>query len=64
MKWAVIDDRYMPFRSSCTGCKHFDIMNLKCPAYPNGIPTNLLTGDENHLKVRKDQVGKFVREVE
>lgn len=26
----------------CFGCKNFDRSNGSCPAYPNGIPDNIL----------------------
>jgi hypothetical protein len=64
MKRAVIDDRFQPFRSSCTGCKHFDIETNTCPAYPKGIPTVILTGEVLHTSVLKGQTGILVKENE
>ena len=58
----MIDDRYIPFRSSCTGCKHFDMVNYVCPAFPLGIPTEVLTGSVKHNFVIKGQEGNTVRE--
>jgi len=54
----------------CINCKHLDMMkhlsddNIEdgkyfCPAYPDGIPDEILHGDDDHVKVRPDQVGDY-----
>ncbi len=48
-------------KSDCGGCIHFDI-SLNCPAFPEGIPENLLLNFEKHREVRSDQVGEYVFE--
>lgn len=62
MNDTTLDDRYMPFRSSCTGCKHFNVIDYTCPAFPKGIPTEILTGELKHDRVLKNQLGGTVRE--
>lgn len=62
MNNTLLDDRYIPFRSSCTGCKHFNPIDLTCVAFPNGIPTKVLTGKIAHNNVITGQNGKVIRE--
>lgn len=33
---------------ACAGCLHFDSNYQACPAFPNGIPTAILEGENNH----------------
>ena len=61
----ILDDRcqfFDRFTSSCGSCKHFIEDDFYCPAYPDGIPDELLQGKEFHTKVRKDQTGNTVFE--
>lgn len=43
-------------------CKHFNVIDLSCEAFPNGIPTKVLTGETVHNKVIAGQYGKVIRE--
>ena len=52
-----LDDRHEilnVYRSQCAHCKRDDYY---CPAYPDGIPDELLEGDATHDKRRTDQTG-------
>lgn len=62
MDSTLLDDRYIPFKSSCSGCKHFNVIDLTFEAFPNGIPTKVLTGETVHNKVITGQYGKIIRE--
>ena len=55
-----LDDRHEilnVYRSQCAQCKHFKRDDYYCPAYPDGIPDELLEGDATHDKRRTDQTG-------
>ncbi len=60
----VLDGKQMvfrPFKSQCGNCEHFlDMGDCNCEAYPEGIPDALLTGEEKHSTVRKDQKGDII----
>ena len=61
----ILDDRchyFNRYESSCASCKHFKREDFYCSAYPNGIPDELLLGEEHHNQVRKDQTGNTVFE--
>ena len=63
----ILDDRchlYDPYTSSCGSCKHFRKDDFYCPAYPDGIPDELLSGKKQHDQVRKDQTGNTIFEEE
>ena len=58
----VIDrghEAYNPYLSMCPHCIHFDSY-LVCPAFPDGIPEIYLSGEDDHLKVDKNQTGTSV----
>jgi hypothetical protein len=44
----------------CFICEHLNDPNLSCPAYPDGIPMDILKGMRCHTKVFKDQAGQTV----
>ena len=61
----ILDDRHQlldPYTSSCGTCKHFRRDDFYCLAYPDGIPDELLLGEELHNEVRKDQTGDTIFE--
>ena len=45
----------------CDYCKHRK--NLTCDAFPNGIPEEILKGENNHLKPLVNQKNDIVFEV-
>jgi hypothetical protein len=45
----------------CFQCVHFDGI-LGCPAFPDGIPEEILLGENDHSQIIKGQVGKFIFE--
>lgn len=61
--YSCTDDRHEilnMYASQCAYCKHFHAEDYYCPAYPNGIPDDLLNGKELHNKVRTGQTGNVV----
>ena len=61
----ILDDRchwFDRYASSCGTCKHFRRDDFYCLAYPDGIPDELLLGEELHNDVRKDQTGDTIFE--
>ena len=48
----------------CMTCKNVDLKDGSCPAYPgpNGIPSEILTGEIKHNQVRKGQTGGYIYE--
>lgn len=44
----------------CGTCIHASRDMHTCPAYPNGIPEEISTGETTHRTVRPDQVGTTV----
>ena len=49
----------------CMECKHFDYKNLEgltCKAFPNGIPDDILMGENDHKKPLKKQDNDIVYE--
>lgn len=58
-----LNDRYLSMLSVCNGCKHFDVFEYTCPAFPEGIPDKLLTGEAvTHDKPLPWQIGNTVFE--
>ena len=43
--------------NQCPKCKHLFIGKLSCDAFPNGIPTEILSGNFDHTKEFKDDSG-------
>jgi hypothetical protein len=41
--------RVMANRHYCEDCRHFHIDERTCDAYPNGIPSRLLSGEFDHI---------------
>ena len=61
----ILDDRchwFDRYASSCGTCKHFRRDDFYCLAYPDGIPDELLSGEELHDEVRGDQTGNTIFE--
>lgn len=50
-------EAYSPYRSKCAICKHFDIDNYNCSAYPDVIPDRFLSGNKVHTTIQLDQEG-------
>jgi hypothetical protein len=47
----------------CVFCKHFiNDKKFTCPAYPDGIPHDVLINDREHDKVLNDQKGTLTFE--
>lgn len=49
---------------SCATCKHINEWNgeYTCKAFPNGIPDQILNGENKHTKPTKSQENKIVFE--
>lgn len=47
----------------CNNCKNY-IGDLKCLAFPDGIPEKILTGELDHEKPIEGQSNNFVFEAE
>jgi hypothetical protein len=45
----------------CHNCKHY-INDLKCSAFPEGIPTDILSGENDHSEPTEDQITDIVYE--
>lgn len=45
----------------CNNCKHY-FGDLKCVAFPNRIPNQILLGNNNHSKPLPEQENDFVFE--
>ncbi|RKY40395.1 MAG: hypothetical protein DRP85_08640 [Candidatus Makaraimicrobium thalassicum] len=50
------------FGPLCFGCKHFRPRKLSCPAFPDGIPHEVLEGFLPHVEVLPEQQGQYVFE--
>ena len=46
----------------CYGCKHFRPKTFTCPAFPKGIPSDIMEGFMPHTTVFRNQVGEYVFE--
>lgn len=57
----TLDDRhqYFSYASDCANCKHY-AGGCSCPAFPSGIPVELLSGDKKHDQIMKDQESTIV----
>lgn len=56
----TLDDRHEIFNlygSQCANCVHFINPGYVCRAFPAGIPSSLLTGEENHNSLIEGQIG-------
>ena len=64
-EYSCLDDRHEILDSydlQCSLCKHFHGDDYYCPAYPDGIPDELLSGKEKHNSIIKGQKGETVFE--
>lgn len=59
-KATLDDEKYIPFSSDCTMCGHFDDHAYCCVAFPSGIPTAILAGDQKHKSIVAGQKGDYV----
>jgi hypothetical protein len=62
MSETTLNDRYLSVLSVCNRCKHFDVFDYTCPAFPEGIPDELLAGKAQHNEVLKGQTGDTIFE--
>lgn len=46
----------------CFKCKHFKMFKGGCDAFPNGIPSEITSGKNQHSKPLKGQKNKIVFE--
>jgi hypothetical protein len=46
----------------CVNCKHFDLETFTCKAFPEGIPVEIIEGDNDHKKPLPDQNNDLVFE--
>jgi len=58
----LIKPPHFEYGPLCLGCKHFQSRKLTCPAFPNGIPSDVLEGFLPHVEVLPDQKGAYVFE--
>ena len=49
----------MPIGFQCPLCENY-LSNLKCKAFPKGIPDEILTGKNNHTKPLPEQKNDIV----
>jgi len=49
-------------RIQCLFCRHFNLSNSTCPAFPKGIPIEILAGEVPHLNPVHGQEGQWVFE--
>ncbi len=47
-------------KSPCASCRHDEEHPEGCPAFPEGIPEEILTGEDQHTKPHPDQVGDYL----
>ena len=48
------------YKSQCGMCKLLDWTKCICPAFPKGIPENMLEGNIKHNKPIKGQQGDYL----
>lgn len=56
----ILDDRHEIFnmyKSQCARCRFFTRDGYRCQAFPEGIPEEILLGDQNHEKTYNGQKG-------
>ena len=58
----LIKPPYFEYGPLCLGCKHFRSRKLACPAFPNGIPSDVLEGFLPHVEILPDQKGAYIFE--
>jgi hypothetical protein len=46
----------------CFKCKHFDYINGGCTAFPDGIPDEITSGENEHAKSLPEQENNIVFE--
>jgi len=44
----------------CADCKHLDENPGGCPAFPQGVPDEILSGENKHTEKHPDQKGDLV----
>ena len=58
----LIKPPHFEYGPLCLGCKHFQSRKLACPAFPDGIPSDVLEGFLPHVEVLPGQKGAYVFE--
>ena len=59
----VLEDKneiFNIYACSCSFCIHFDIESLTCGAFKEGIPDEILSGENKHLEPLKSQNNSIV----
>lgn len=59
----TLDDRHEIFNmyeSQCARCVHFDLDNYSCPAFPRGIPEEILSAKQTHDNSYPGQTGDTI----
>lgn len=59
----LIDDRnevYQVYSSKCTICEHFQYSGFNCIAFPDGIHTEILNGNNDHSRPLPEQRNEIV----
>lgn len=51
-----------PIDFICFKCKHFDVINGGCKAFPDGIPDEITMGENSHIFPLKQQQNNIVFE--
>jgi len=57
----ILDDRHEVFnlyKSQCANCVHYKD-DYSCPAFPEGIPFDILDGSKTHDLKRSGQIGNL-----
>lgn len=62
MNEITLNDRYLNVLSVCNTCKHFDVFEFTCPAFPKGIPDEFLAGKSKHDEIVPGQTGMTIFE--
>ena len=54
----------MSFSTQCVRCKNFDFKKWMCPAFPDGIPPEILEGDCEHTVPFKGDHGIMFEQIQ
>lgn len=56
-------DKTVKYESDCAFCKHLNLADYSCVAFPQGIPNPILEGKKKHQSIIEGQVGTSVYEI-